>query len=93
MDEPTRSGNNEISPMTEYVVTRWYRCPELLLSPNRPYSEAIDLWSIGCILAELLKRKPLFPGKNHANQVQLIFEVLGYNGEGKRRWVVGFLMF
>lgn len=81
MDEPTRSGQNEVSPMTEYVVTRWYRCPELLLSPNRPYSEAIDLWSIGCILAELLRRKPLFPGKNHANQVQLIFEVLGYSGE------------
>lgn len=80
MDEPTRSGQNDVSPMTEYVVTRWYRCPELLLSPNRPYSEAIDLWSIGCILAELLRRKPLFPGKNHANQVQLIFEVLGYDG-------------
>jgi serine/threonine protein kinase len=81
MDEPTRSGQNDVSPMTEYVVTRWYRCPELLLSPNRPYSEAIDLWSIGCILAELLRRKPLFPGKNHANQVQLIFEVLGYSGD------------
>lgn len=65
--------------MTEYVVTRWYRCPELLLSPNRPYSEAIDLWSIGCILAELIKRKPLFPGKSHAHQVQLVFEVMGYN--------------
>lgn len=65
--------------MTEYVVTRWYRCPELLLSPNRPYSEAIDLWSIGCILAELIKRKPLFPGKSHAHQVQLVFEVVGFN--------------
>jgi serine/threonine protein kinase len=43
--------------MTEYVVTRWYRCPEILLSPNKPYSEAIDLWSIGCILGELIKRK------------------------------------
>jgi serine/threonine protein kinase len=62
-----------------YVVTRWYRCPEILLSPNKPYSEAIDLWSIGCILGELIKRKPLFPGKSHANQVQLIFEVLGYD--------------
>jgi hypothetical protein len=65
--------------MTEYVVTRWYRCPELLLAPNRPYNEAIDLWSIGCIIAELIKRKPLFPGKSHANQVQLIFEVMGFS--------------
>lgn len=79
MDESTRSGDNQLNPMTEYVVTRWYRCPELLLSPNRPYNEAIDLWSIGCILAELLRRKPLFPGKSHANQVQMIFEVLGYS--------------
>lgn len=81
MDDNTRLGNNQLNPMTEYVVTRWYRCPELLLSPNRPYSEAIDLWSIGCILAELLRRKPLFPGKSHPNQVQLIFEVLGFSNE------------
>lgn len=67
--DSTRQGENDLNPMTEYVVTRWYRCPELLLSPNRPYTEAIDLWSVGCILAELLKRKPLFPGKSHANQV------------------------
>ena len=79
MDDTTRLGENQQNPMTEYVVTRWYRCPELLLSPNRPYNEAIDLWSIGCILAELIKRKPLFPGKSHANQVQLIFEVVGYS--------------
>mmetsp|Transcript_416 Transcript_416/g.615 ORF Transcript_416/g.615 Transcript_416/m.615 type:complete len:763 (+) Transcript_416:132-2420(+) len=79
MDDVTRQGENQQNPMTEYVVTRWYRCPELLLSPNRPYDEAIDLWSIGCILAELLRRKPLFPGKSHANQVQLIFEVMGFS--------------
>jgi serine/threonine protein kinase len=79
MDETTLQGNNSENPMTEYVVTRWYRCPELLLAPNRPYNEAIDLWSIGCIIAELIKRKPLFPGKSHANQVQLIFEVMGFS--------------
>lgn len=75
MDERTLSGANANNPMTEYVVTRWYRSPELLLAPSRPYSEAIDMWSVGCIVAELLRRKPLFPGKSHANQVQLIFEV------------------
>lgn len=79
MDETTRQGQNEINPMTEYVVTRWYRPPELLLAPNLPYTEAVDLWSIGCIFAELLRRKPLFPGKSHTNQVQLIFEVMGYS--------------
>ena len=79
MSESTLKGDNCANPMTEYVVTRWYRCPELLLAQNRPYSDSIDLWSIGCILAELIKRKPLFPGKSHANQVQLIFEVLGFD--------------
>lgn len=75
----TLSGNNRQNPLTEYVVTRWYRCPELLLSPNLPYSAAIDIWSIGCIIGELIKRKPLFPGKSHANQVQLVLEVRGYS--------------
>lgn len=78
MDEGTLTGNNRQNPMTEYVVTRWYRCPELLLSPNKPYSAAIDIWSIGCILAELIRRTPLFPGKSHANQLQLILEIRGY---------------
>ena len=79
VDEATAVGENRANPLTEYVVTRWYRCPELLLAPNRPYTESIDLWAIGCIVAELLRRKPLFPGKSHANQVQLIFEVMGYS--------------
>jgi serine/threonine protein kinase len=56
-------GLNVDNPMTEYVVTRWYRCPELLLAPNQPYSSAIDMWSIGCIMAEMYRRAPLFPGK------------------------------
>lgn len=50
-------------PMTEHVVTRWYRPPELMLCPDGLYSYAVDLWSVGCILAELLGRQPLFPGK------------------------------
>ena len=61
MDDRTLAGANKVNPMTEYVVTRWYRAPELLLAPSIPYSEAIDMWSIGCIIAELLRRKPLFP--------------------------------
>ena len=62
--------------MTEYVVTRWYRAPELLLSCAE-YSVAIDIWSSGCILAELLGRKPLFPGKDYVHQLNLITKVIG----------------
>ena len=47
--------------LTEYVVTRWYRAPEVILNASN-YTKAIDIWSLGCILAELLGRTPLFPG-------------------------------
>lgn len=62
--------------MTQYVVTRWYRAPELLLLYDR-YSLAVDMWSVGCILAELISRKPLFPGKDFLNQLQLIINLVG----------------
>jgi len=62
--------------MTEYVVTRWYRPPELLLS-STAYTKSIDMWSVGCILAELMARKPLFPGKNHVDQLNLITSIVG----------------
>jgi serine/threonine protein kinase len=47
--------------LTEYVVTRWYRAPEIMLSSCN-YTKAVDVWSAGCIMAEMLMRKPLFPG-------------------------------
>ena len=62
--------------MTEYVVTRWYRAPELLLACER-YDAAIDIWATGCIMAELLLRKPLFPGKDYLSQLKLIIQTLG----------------
>lgn len=62
--------------MTEYVATRWYRAPELMLSFNE-YTEAIDMWSVGCIFAEMLGRRQIFPGKNYLNQLQLILSVVG----------------
>jgi len=68
--------NSEKEYMTEYVVTRWYRAPELLLSCAE-YTAAIDIWSVGCIFAELLGRKPLFPGKDYVHQLNLITRVLG----------------
>mmetsp|Transcript_22754 Transcript_22754/g.34655 ORF Transcript_22754/g.34655 Transcript_22754/m.34655 type:complete len:369 (-) Transcript_22754:40-1146(-) len=66
----------ERSLMTCYVVTRWYRAPELLLG-TKNYTKAIDMWSVGCILAELLGRKALFPGKDYVDMLKLIVSVLG----------------
>ena len=57
--------------LTKYVVTRWYRAPEVVLC-NKNYEESIDLWAVGCVFAELIGRQPLFPGKTHLNQVSII---------------------
>ena len=62
--------------LTEYVVTRWYRAPEVMCSCQE-YDHKIDVWSVGCILAELHGRKPLFPGDDYIKQMNLIFGVLG----------------
>ncbi|XP_057415362.1 mitogen-activated protein kinase homolog NTF3-like isoform X2 [Lotus japonicus] len=66
--------------MTEYVVTRWYRAPELLLCCDN-YGTSIDVWSVGCIFAELLGRKPIFPGSECLNQLKLIINILGSQRE------------
>ena len=62
--------------MTEYVATRWYRAPEVMLSWSQ-YTKAMDLWSVGCIMAELILRRPLFPGRDFLHQLQLIVSILG----------------
>ncbi|EPT25997.1 CMGC kinase, MAPK family (ERK) MAPK-1 [Toxoplasma gondii ME49] len=62
--------------LTDYVVTRWYRPPEILISPFC-YSKPVDLWSVGCIFAELLGRRALFAGKDHFDQLRRIVRVLG----------------
>ncbi|KAG2681065.1 hypothetical protein I3843_11G127600 [Carya illinoinensis] len=67
---------SETDFMTEYVVTRWYRAPELLLNCSE-YTAAIDVWSVGCILGEIVTREPLFPGKDYVHQLRLITELLG----------------
>ncbi|PHU03365.1 Mitogen-activated protein kinase -like protein NTF6 [Capsicum chinense] len=67
---------SEADFMTEYVVTRWYRAPELLLNCTE-YTATIDIWSVGCILMELIKREPLFPGRDYAQQLGLIIKLLG----------------
>ncbi|KAA8917712.1 hypothetical protein TRICI_000151 [Trichomonascus ciferrii] len=62
--------------LTEYVATRWYRAPEIMLS-FQSYTKAIDIWSVGCILAELLGGKPLFKGKDYVDQLNQILHILG----------------
>jgi len=66
--------------LTEYVVTRWYRAPEVMCA-CQDYGAGIDVWSIGCIMAELHGRKPLFPGEDYIKQMNLIFGVLGTPSE------------
>ncbi|KAL0487628.1 mitogen-activated protein kinase [Acrasis kona] len=61
---------------TNYVVTRWYRSPELLLN-HKTVSKAIDIWSVGCIMAELIGKGVLFKGSSPINQVEKILQVLG----------------
>ncbi|XP_005103874.1 extracellular signal-regulated kinase 2 isoform X2 [Aplysia californica] len=57
--------------LTEYVATRWYRAPEILLASHR-YTKGVDMWSLGCILGEMLLGKPLFPGSSTLNQIERI---------------------
>eukprot|EP01096_Ripella_sp_DP13-Kostka_P002831 TRINITY_DN1398_c1_g1_i1.p1 TRINITY_DN1398_c1_g1~~TRINITY_DN1398_c1_g1_i1.p1 ORF type:complete len:293 (+),score=120.60 TRINITY_DN1398_c1_g1_i1:326-1204(+) len=66
-------------PMKSYsheVVTLWYRAPDVLLG-SRKYSTQIDIWSTGCIFAEMVTGKPLFPGSNTGDQLKKIFKILG----------------
>lgn len=65
--------------LTEYVVTRWYRAPEIVC--GCVYNEKIDVWALGCIFGEMLGRKPLFPGKDFRHQFELIIDYLGNPSE------------
>jgi mitogen-activated protein kinase 15 len=63
--------------VTDYVATRWYRAPEMLLAGQR-YGKPIDMWSVGCILYELLVGTPLLPGKSTKEMIKMMFEVTGF---------------
>ncbi|PKI55683.1 hypothetical protein CRG98_023899 [Punica granatum] len=67
----------EVKNITDYAASRWYRAPELCRSFFSKYTPAVDIWSIGCIFAELLTGKPLFPGKNAVHQLDLMTDLLG----------------
>lgn len=66
--------------MTGYVATRWYRAPEIMLNWMH-YNQTVDIWSVGCIMAELLTGRTLFPGTDHIHQLNLIMEILGTPNE------------
>jgi mitogen-activated protein kinase 1/3 len=66
--------------LTEYVATRWYRAPEIMLN-SKGYTKAIDVWSVGCILAEMISNRPLFPGKHYLDQLNHILNVIGSPNE------------
>ncbi|KAL1539270.1 cyclin-dependent kinase [Salvia divinorum] len=75
-----RQYGSPLKPYTHLVVTLWYRAPELLLGAKL-YSTAIDMWSLGCIMAELLSKEPLFNGKTEVEQLDKIFRILGTPNE------------
>jgi hypothetical protein len=62
-------------PLTPYVITRWYRPPEVLV--GHPYSCTVDIWAVGCILAEMVSGAPLFPGTSHLDQISITRQGLG----------------
>jgi mitogen-activated protein kinase 15 len=74
IDDDTESIGHPV--LTDYVATRWYRAPEILLGSTK-YTKGVDMWSIGCILGELLGGKPMFPGTSTMNQLDRIIEVTG----------------
>lgn len=66
--------------MTDYIATRWYRAPEVILSWKQ-YTSAIDVWSVGCILAELMRRKVLLPATSEQEMMHMITDLVGSPSE------------
>ena len=70
------SNARQRQPLTDYVATRWYRAPELLLG-STTYTMTVDIWAIGCIMGELVDGQPMFPGESEIDQLYIIQKVLG----------------
>ncbi|GMH66745.1 hypothetical protein TrVE_jg9644 [Triparma verrucosa] len=69
--------DNQPSPvLTDYVATRWYRAPEILLGSTR-YTKGVDIWSVGCIMGEMISDRPIFPGSSTMNQLERIISLTG----------------
>lgn len=72
------SNHRDAQLLTDYVATRWYRAPELILLGSLQYTAAIDMWSVACIFGEMLNSgRPIFPGLNNYNQIERIIDVCG----------------
>ena len=69
-----------VKNFTHEVVTLWYRAPDILLE-SKDYNTSVDIWSAGCIFAELVTKKALFPGRNEDDQLKKIFKIMGTPGE------------
>ncbi|GJN90918.1 hypothetical protein Rhopal_003932-T1 [Rhodotorula paludigena] len=87
-DQAAQDGqqSNQQGFMTEYVATRWYRAPEIMLSFAN-YTTAIDIWSVGCVLAELLGGRPIFKGKDYIDQLNIVLHFLGTPSDNTLRRV------
>jgi serine/threonine protein kinase len=76
--------------MTEYVATRWYRAPEIMIAA-RNYDKSVDVWAIGCVLAELMShnnQRVLFPGQNYLKMIEMMVELLGTPTDNELSYVV-----
>lgn len=71
-----QTGEDTNIKLTDYVATRWYRAPEILLGSTK-YSKAVDMWSVGCILGELIVGKAIFQGTSTLNQIEKVLELIG----------------
>jgi serine/threonine protein kinase len=65
-----------VKNFTHEVVTLWYRAPDILMG-SKDYNTSVDIWSVGCIFAEIVTKKPLFPGRNENDQLLKIFKIRG----------------
>lgn len=75
---------DEGSHLTDYVTTQWYRAPEILLA-SKKYRETVDLWSLGCIFAEMLQGKPMFAGTSTLNQLERVIEKIGFPNDDEQK--------
>ncbi|GMI37491.1 hypothetical protein TeGR_g5842 [Tetraparma gracilis] len=79
-EEQGKQGGGPITVLTDYVATRWYRAPEILLGSTR-YTKGVDIWSVGCIMGEMLSDRPIFPGSSTMNQLEKIIALTGEPSE------------
>jgi len=83
------AADEDKAQLTDYVATRWYRAPEILLG-NVKYDSAVDMWGLGCILGEIMIGKPIFPGSSTINQLEIIMELTGKPSDERQAEISSF---